>query len=49
MKRATPDSNILVSAIVFGGKPGDKHLLSLGEFSGIRIQRVSEFLAELHS
>ena len=23
MKRATPDSNILVSAIVFGGKPGE--------------------------
>jgi len=23
VKRATPDSNILVSAIVFGGKPGE--------------------------
>jgi predicted nucleic acid-binding protein len=83
VKRVVADTNILVSAVQFGGKPkqlldlaldgqvdlaisedptddrilecavaaeaevivsGDTHLLSLGGFRGIPIQRVAEFL-----
>lgn len=58
MRPRTPrvvfDTNVYVSAFGYGGRParhiiisGDKHLLRLGHFRGIRIMRVSEFLESL--
>ena len=43
------DDKILECAVAAGSEivvTGDAHLLSLGDFSGIRIQRVAEFLGE---
>src|SRR5262249_47667361 len=40
------DDRVLACALVAGAETilsGDKHLLSLGEFRGISIQRVSDF------
>ena len=44
MKRATPDSNILVSAIVFGGKPGE--LLDMALRGEIKLVVSPEIAAE---
>ena len=46
------DDKILECAVAAGSEivvTGDAHLLSLGDFSGIRIQRVAEFLAEFQA
>jgi len=46
------DDKILECAVAGGSEiivTGDAHLLSLGDFSGIRIQRVAEFLAEFQA
>ena len=46
------DDKILECAVAPGSEivvTGDAHLLSLGDFSGIRIQRVAEFLAEFQA
>ena len=43
------DDKILECAVAAGSEivvTGDAHLLSMGDFSGIRMQRVAEFLAE---
>ena len=47
--RDETDNRILECAVAAGSGTvvtGDQHLLSLGNFRGIRIQRVGEFLAE---
>jgi putative PIN family toxin of toxin-antitoxin system len=46
------DDKILECAVAAGSEivvTGDAHLLSMGDFSGIRIQRVAEFLAEFQA
>ncbi len=46
------DDKILECAVAAGSEivvTGDAHLLSVGDFSGIRIQRVAEFLAEFQA
>ena len=46
------DDKILECAVAAGSEivvTGDAHLLSLGNFGGIRIQRVAEFLAEFRA
>jgi uncharacterized protein len=46
------DNRILECAVVAGSEmvvTGDAHLLSLGDFRGIRIQRVADFLASFHA
>jgi predicted nucleic acid-binding protein len=46
------DNRILECAVAADSEAvvtGDRHLLSLGSVSGIRIQRVSEFLAAFQS
>jgi putative PIN family toxin of toxin-antitoxin system len=46
------DDKILECAVAAGSEivvTGDAHLLSMGDFGGIRIQRVAEFLAEFQA
>ena len=46
------DDKILECAVAAGSEivvTGDAHLLALGNFSGIRIQRVAEFLADFQA
>ncbi len=56
MRRIVLDTNVLVSSLlVRAGLParvdgivsGDRHLLDLGEYRGIRILTVREFLEEM--
>ena len=57
MKRVVADTNVLVSALQFGGKPKqlldlavdgqvDLAVSTLGSFRGTPIQRVAEFLRD---
>jgi predicted nucleic acid-binding protein len=46
------DNPILVCAVEAGSETvvtGDAHLLSLGDFRGIRIQRIADFLGGFHA
>jgi predicted nucleic acid-binding protein len=43
--RAVLDTNVIVSGIGWGGRPGDDDLLDLGYFEGIPIMAPAEFAA----